>query len=360
MSRQAQKEAAAAAAQDMLKLDAARMRKPAASQSRKGAAAPMRKAQGGARAESMASGASGGEHPGGNGVHPSGDGEGSGGEFFASGGDGGDEDTVLEEIDPAEVYTLEDFLAEDEIMESFRRKIGDKLKAKIEGSSSAPPRRRQRQSGPRRYIPRPREKGHEDLARKEAAAAAQDMLKLDAARMRKPAALQSRKGAAAPMRKAREELGRRVGSGAGVHPGGDGEGSGGEFFASGGDGGDEDTVLEEIDPAEVYTLEDFLAEDEIMESFRRKIGDKLRAKIEGSSSGPPRRLQRQSGPRRYIPRPREKGHEDLVANYFSANPIYTDEQFRRRNSAIWAASTHRQLKNDLVEHIWQRHGPRGG
>lgn len=112
--------------------------------------------------------------------------------------------------------------------------------------------------------------------------------------------------------------------------GGDGEGSGGEFFASGGDGGNEDTVLEEIDPAEVYTLEDFLAEDEIMESFRRKIGDKLKAKIEGSSSGPPRRRQRQSGPRRYIPRPREKGHEDLVANYFSANPIYTDEQFRRR------------------------------
>uniref|UniRef100_A0A0E0Q2P5 Uncharacterized protein n=1 Tax=Oryza rufipogon TaxID=4529 RepID=A0A0E0Q2P5_ORYRU len=39
-------------------------------------------------------------------------------------------------------------------------------------------------------------------ARKEAAAAAQDMLKLDAAQMRKPAASQSRKGAAAPMRKA--------------------------------------------------------------------------------------------------------------------------------------------------------------
>lgn len=48
-----------------------------------------------------ASGASSGEHPGGDGVHPGGDGEGSGGEFFASGGDGGNEDTVLEEIDPA-------------------------------------------------------------------------------------------------------------------------------------------------------------------------------------------------------------------------------------------------------------------
>ncbi|CAN6337441.1 unnamed protein product [Urochloa humidicola] len=47
MSRQARKEAAAA--QDLLKLDAARMRKPAA---RKGAAPPGRKAQGGARAAS--------------------------------------------------------------------------------------------------------------------------------------------------------------------------------------------------------------------------------------------------------------------------------------------------------------------
>ncbi|EEC75302.1 hypothetical protein OsI_11660 [Oryza sativa Indica Group] len=52
MSWQTRKEAAAAA-QDMLKLDAAQMRKPAASQSRKGAAVPMRKAQGGAWAESM-------------------------------------------------------------------------------------------------------------------------------------------------------------------------------------------------------------------------------------------------------------------------------------------------------------------
>ena len=52
--------------------------------------------------------------------------------------------------------------------------------------------------------------------------------------------------------------------------------------------------------------------------------------MEGSSSEPPRQRQRQSGPRRYIPRPREKGHDDLVANYLSANPIYTDEMFRRR------------------------------
>uniref|UniRef100_A0A0E0CX07 Uncharacterized protein n=1 Tax=Oryza meridionalis TaxID=40149 RepID=A0A0E0CX07_9ORYZ len=111
-------------------------------------------------------------------------------------------------------------------------------------------------------------------AKKEAAAAAQDMLKLDAARMRKPAASQSRKGGRRRCGRPREELGRSRWPLVPL------VGSGGEFFASGEDGGDEDTVLEEIDPAE-------------------KLG-------------------------------------------------------------YPAASTHRQLKNDLVEHIWQRYGPRGG
>lgn len=86
----------------------------------------------------------------------------------------------------------------------------------------------------------------------------------------------------------------------------------------------------EIDPADVYTLDDFLAEDEKLESFRRRIGDKLKAKFEGASSEPPSHRQRQSGPQMYIPRNREAGHDDLVANYFSANPNYTDEMFRRR------------------------------
>ncbi|XP_025806680.1 uncharacterized protein LOC112885247 [Panicum hallii] len=83
----------------------------------------------------------------------------------------------------------------------------------------------------------------------------------------------------------------------------------------------DDAELEEIDPADVYTLDDLLAEDEKLEAFRIKIGGKLKANI---------RRQRESGPRRYIPRPREGGHDDLIVNYFSANPIYTDEQFRRR------------------------------
>ena len=94
---------------------------------------------------------------------------------------------------------------------------------------------------------------------------------------------------------------------------------------------DEDNLPEadDFDPTEVFTMEDFLAEDEIVEEFMRKIGDGLKADIEGRTSCVTRR-RRQSGPRRYIPRNREAGHDDLVANYFSTNPIYTDEMFRRR------------------------------
>jgi hypothetical protein len=94
---------------------------------------------------------------------------------------------------------------------------------------------------------------------------------------------------------------------------------------------DEDDLPEadDFDPTEVFTVEDFLAEDEIIEEFVKEIGDGLKADIEGGTSSVTRH-RRQSGPRRYIPRNREAGHDDLVANYFSANPIYTDEMFRRR------------------------------
>lgn len=38
------------------------------------------------------------------------------------------------------------------------------------------------------------------------------------------------------------------------------------------------------------------------------------------------------------------------------NPCFDD--IRRRNFAIRSHSAHTQLKNDLIEHIWQRYGNR--
>jgi hypothetical protein len=76
-----------------------------------------------------------------------------------------------------------------------------------------------------------------------------------------------------------------------------------------------------------FTVEDMLAEDEILEDMAAK---EFKARIDEEESTESSHRRRQSGPRRYIPRNREAGHEDLVANYFSANHIYTDEMFRRR------------------------------
>ena len=40
----------------------------------------------------------------------------------------------------------------------------------------------------------------------------------------------------------------------------------------------------------------------------------------------------------------------------NSNPCFND--VRRRNSGIRAHSVHTQLKDDLIEHIWQRFGHR--
>jgi hypothetical protein len=79
----------------------------------------------------------------------------------------------------------------------------------------------------------------------------------------------------------------------------------------------------DFDPADIYTMEDFLVEDKIIAKIEKRIREKRKA-------GGAHRRRRNSGPRRFIPRDREVAHEDLVANYFSANPRYTDEMFRRR------------------------------
>jgi len=45
-----------------------------------------------------------------------------------------------------------------------------------------------------------------------------------------------------------------------------------------------------------------------------------------------------------------------VSTNDNPNPCFAE--VLNRNSSIRASSTHKQLRNDLVEHIWQRFGPR--
>ena len=88
-------------------------------------------------------------------------------------------------------------------------------------------------------------------------------------------------------------------------------------------------IVDEFDPLEVYSLEDFIAEEEILDEFGRKIEEKLKVKI-GEESATTQRRRHVSGIRTVIPRNRDAAHDDLVANYFSANPVYPPEIFRRR------------------------------
>lgn len=78
---------------------------------------------------------------------------------------------------------------------------------------------------------------------------------------------------------------------------------------------EEDEVEDAKEFEEVFTVEDLIAEDDIFEEI---VAEGFKADMDREASTVHRR-RRQSGPRRYIPRNREQGHDDLVANYFSAN-----------------------------------------
>ena len=79
-----------------------------------------------------------------------------------------------------------------------------------------------------------------------------------------------------------------------------------------------------IDPFDIYTEEEFLANQNILDSFGTRIEAKIKAKME---VGPSRH---QSGSRKYINRNREDAHAQLMADYFDENPLYSDTIFRRR------------------------------
>uniref|UniRef100_A0A0E0IYW8 Uncharacterized protein n=1 Tax=Oryza nivara TaxID=4536 RepID=A0A0E0IYW8_ORYNI len=96
---------------------------------------------------------------------------------------------------------------------------------------------------------------------------------------------------------------------------------------------EEDEVEDAEEFEEVFTMEDLIAEDDIFEEI---VAEGFKADMDREASTVHRR-RRQSGPRRYIPR---NGEQEAL----------------RRNSAIKARPTHRQLKKDLIEHIWQRYG----
>ena len=79
-------------------------------------------------------------------------------------------------------------------------------------------------------------------------------------------------------------------------------------------------------PTELYTLDEFLAEEDMLDSFAEEIAVELKGTLEALQA---RSLSR-SGPRIYVNRPREEAHQQLVRDYFCDNPLYRAKKFRRR------------------------------
>lgn len=74
-------------------------------------------------------------------------------------------------------------------------------------------------------------------------------------------------------------------------------------------------------------LDDYIAEQDIVDSFARMFANKFKARLGALRAG---LSCRRSGTRRYIRRNREEAHKQLVADYFTEIPNYTDAMFRRR------------------------------
>jgi hypothetical protein len=69
-----------------------------------------------------------------------------------------------------------------------------------------------------------------------------------------------------------------------------------------------------IDPAELYTPEMFMAQQSLLDSFGARIEAKIKAKME---AGPSRHSSK------YINKNREGTHEQLVADYFAEDPLFS-------------------------------------
>uniref|UniRef100_A0A0A9GSX1 DDE Tnp4 domain-containing protein n=1 Tax=Arundo donax TaxID=35708 RepID=A0A0A9GSX1_ARUDO len=80
-----------------------------------------------------------------------------------------------------------------------------------------------------------------------------------------------------------------------------------------------------VDPTGIYTMDEFVAEQSILHNFLERITAKIQAKIEAQEAGT---SCRRSGNRRFIGRNHEEGHQRLVADFFSEDPVCDDKIFR--------------------------------
>ena len=90
------------------------------------------------------------------------------------------------------------------------------------------------------------------------------------------------------------------------------------------DGSDGEAEASITNPSSLYTLEDYLVQMDMLDSFAKEIAMEVKESLDaqGRSS--------RSGPRIYVNRPREEAAEQLVRDYFCDDPTYKKKVFRRR------------------------------
>lgn len=81
----------------------------------------------------------------------------------------------------------------------------------------------------------------------------------------------------------------------------------------------------EIDPTELYTMDDYLQQRNAWNAAAAQLaGHLMMSSLEASSS------RQRRGSRRTVRRDRVGGNARIVANYFCDNPVYNEVDFRRR------------------------------
>ncbi|EEE54595.1 hypothetical protein OsJ_01811 [Oryza sativa Japonica Group] len=107
---------------------------------------------------------------------------------------------------------------------------------------------------------------------------------------------------------------------------------------------EEDEVEDAEEFEEVFTVEDLIVEDDIFEEI---VAEGFKADMDREASKHRLYIADVDRVDQGVIPPEVRTNDD-------PNPSFAEAL--RRNSAIKARPTHRQLKKDLIEHIWQRYG----
>jgi hypothetical protein len=94
--------------------------------------------------------------------------------------------------------------------------------------------------------------------------------------------------------------------------------------ASDGEAEDMEDEASIIDPATLYKLDDYLDQQDMLNSFAKEIVAEVKVNLEAQPQSS------RSGSRAYVDRPREAAADQLVRDYFCDNPLYPSKVFRRR------------------------------